>query len=801
MQKKLSYKKLKRSCEPTCFHFKSTKELAPLKEIIGQERAVRALRFGLAIKHQGFNIYAAGRPGTGRETTVREFLEGYAKNKPVPPDICYVNNFHNPYEPRAITLPAGKGNALKKDMEKLISEARRLLPGAFKSEHYAAKREETLKAFEEERKKLFEGLNEKARKEGFAIQSTPTGLLIIPIKDGKLLSEQQFMSLKPEIKKAIQKKKEILEKGLKDVVRQLREIEAKGNEASKKLNRDVAFYVTQHLIETLFEKYKSYKEVIDYLKEVEEDILDNLSLFLKKDQTTSSDPSADTEIELLFRKYRVNVIVDNSNLKGAPVIIEHNPTFQNLFGRIEKESRMGVLSTDFTMIHSGSLHRANGGYIVLTAEELLQNIFSWEGLKRALMNRQVVIEEAGERLGFISTKGLKPEPLPLEVKVVLIGTNLVYHLLYTRVTEFKELFKVKAEFDTSMTRNRENTKKYASFICTFCEREKLKHLDTSAVSKIVEYGSRLAEDKEKLSTKFSEIGDILREANFYATEEHSRYIKNVHIMRAVEEKSYRSNLIKEKIQEMIKRGLILIDTAGMKIGQVNGLSVIDMGDFAFGRPSRVTATIGMGREGIIDIEREVKLGGPIHSKGVMILGGYLNSKYAQDKPLSLSARLVFEQSYSGVEGDSASSTELYAILSALSGLPIKQSIAVTGSVNQKGEIQAIGGVNEKIEGFFEICRFNGLTGDQGVIIPKSNVQNLMLKDNVIDEVKKGKFHIYSVNTIDEGIEILTGVKAGKKRKGGEFTRNSVNFLVNKRLREIAENLREFPEREHNHSSS
>ncbi|MDH4292316.1 MAG: Lon protease family protein, partial [Dehalococcoidia bacterium] len=456
-------------------------------------------------------------------------------------------------------------------------------------------------------------------------------------------------------------------------------------------------------------------------------------------------------------------------------------------------AQFGVLTTDFTMIRPGSLHKANGGYLVLPVEELLQNIFSWDGLKRALKNKQVVIEEAGERLGFITTKGLRPEPIPLSIKVVLIGNPLLYQMLYSMDKDFKELFKVKADFDTTMDRTQENMQKYAAFICTFCGKENLRHLEASAVAKTIEYASRLAEDQEKLSTRFADIADIVREANFYALQENSEYVTADHVKKAIEEKIYRSNLIQKKIQEMMERNILLIDTDGEIVGQVNGLTVMSLGDFSFGAPSRVTASIGLGREGIIDIQREAKLAGPIHTKGVLILSGYLAEKYAQDKPLSLSARLVFEQSYGMVEGDSASSTELYGILSALSGIPIKQNIAVTGSVNQKGEVQAIGGVNEKIEGFFEVCKTKGLTGIQGVLIPESNVENLMLKEEVVDAVKAGKFHIYPVKTIDEGIEILAGVKAGARRPDGTFEEGTVNYRVDKRLKEMAEKIKEFPE--------
>ncbi|MBS7656738.1 AAA family ATPase [Candidatus Bathyarchaeota archaeon] len=772
----------------------TTEDLSPLEEIIGQDRAVRALRFGIDIAERGFNIFVAGVPGTGKTTAVKDFLEEVAKTKPVPTDWCYVHNFQNPYEPNAISLPPGMAKIFQKDMANFIQEVRKNLPKVFESDEYARKREITIGAIEKEREQLFAELNMKAQAEGFILQSSPIGLLTIPVVKGRPLNEKDFLSLSPEVRAEIQKKRDVLEAELRSAMRQLRGLARKTDEAIRKMDQEVALYTIEFAMSELKEKYKNHKEIVDYLIAVQNDILENLEQFVSEPKTQAQQPFPWVE-ELPFRKYEVKVVVDNSSLRGAPVVLEQNPTYQNLFGRIEKEARLGVLSTDFTMIHGGSLHAANGGYLVLPAGETLGNMFTWDSLKRALMNREIMIEEAGERLGFITTKGLKPEPIPLNVKVILIGSPLVYELLVRYDPQFKELFKVKADFDTVMDRTEENMRKYAAFICTFCKKEKLKHLDASAVSKIIAYGSRLAEDQAKLSTRFAEVADIIREANFYAVQEGSNYITASHVKKAIEEKIYRSNLIQEKIKEMIKRGVLLIDTEGSVVGQVNGLSVTGFGDFSFGMPSRLTASIGIGREGVVDIEREAKLGGPIHTKGVLILSGYLSNKYAQDKPLTLSARLVFEQSYSGVEGDSASSAELYALLSALSGIPIKQSIAVTGSVNQKGEVQAIGGVNEKIEGFYEVCKAKGLTGKQGVMIPESNVQNLMLKEEIVEAVKAGKFHIYSVKTIDEGIEVLTGVKAGNRKSDGTFEENTVNSKVDKRLREMAEKLKEFPEAE------
>jgi len=573
-------------------------------------------------------------------------------------------------------------------------------------------------------------------------------------------------------------------------------LEKKANEALQKLDQEIALYAVGPSVNELMEKYKDFPEVVAYLKEVQDDMVENLSQF-RKEAEAQPIPSfaAPGAAELPFRKYEVNVVVDNSGLEGAPVIMELNPTYNNLFGRIEKETQFGALITDFTMIRGGSLHRANGGYLVLPAEEVLRNLFSWDSLKRALRNKEIAVEEAGERLGFITTKSLNPEPIPLEVKIVLIGQPMLYYLLHNLDEDFSELFKVKADFDTRMDRTDENIRDYVAFVCTLCSEEGMKHLDASALARVIEHSSRLAEDQEKLSARFGEISDIIREAGFYATQENSPYVTAAHVQKAIEEKFYRSNLVQEMVNEMVVRGSIIIDVVGQEVGQVNGLSVSDLGDISFGRPSRITASIGLGQAGLIDIEREARLGGPIHTKGVMILSGYLADKYAQDKPISLSARLVFEQNYSGVEGDSASSTELYALLSSLSGLPIKQGIAVTGSVNQKGEVQAIGGVNEKIEGFFETCQAKGLTGEQGVLIPESNVQNLMLKEEVVEAVKEGKFHIWSVKTVDEGIEILTGVKAGARQEDGTFEEDSVNDRVDKRLRELAEKMRDFGKEE------
>jgi lon-related putative ATP-dependent protease len=790
----LSVERLRRVSDTVIMHCETTDKLTPLEGIIGQERAVRALRFGLEIQERGFNIYVAGISGTGRTTAVQDFLEELAKAKPVPSDWCYVNNFLKQYEPRAIKLPPGQGRELQKDVKAFIDEVRRELPKAFESEDYAVKREETVRSVEEERRALFTQLNQRAQEAGFILQTSAMGLLITPLVQGRPMTNEEVMALTPQIREEIQRRQEKLRSELRTAMRQLRGLEKKGNEELQKLNQEVALYTIGHLISDLTEKYQVLPEVTTYIKEMQGDILENLTQFIQEPRPSPQLPFITPWLrEAPFRKYEVNVVVDNADLKGAPVVMEQNPLYQNLFGRIEKEAQFGVLTTDFTMIRGGSLHNANGGYLVLPVEDLLRNFISYDSLKRALMNKRIRIEEAGERLGFITTKGLRPEEIPLKVKVVLIGNPIFYQQLYALDMDFRELFKVKADFDTAMDRTDENIRKYAALICTICGKEDLKHLDTSGVAKVVEYGSRLAADQGKLSTRFAELADAIREANFYATQDGSTYISDRHVKKAIEEKTYRSNLIQERIQEMIKRGTILIDTEDEVVGQVNGLSVMSSGDFAFGGPSRVTASIELGRGGIIDIQREARLGGPIHTKGVMILSGYLADKYAKDKPLSLTTRLVFEQSYGMVDGDSASSTEVYAILSALSGIPLTQSLAVTGSVNQKGEVQAIGGVNEKIEGFFEVCKAKGFTGKQGVLIPASNVKNLMLKEEVVEAAQEGKFHIYPVETIDQGIEVLTGERAGTRQPDGAFEEGTINHLVDKQLTTMAERLKDFPE--------
>lgn len=769
----------------------TTEDLTPHAGIIGQERAVKVLQFGLEMRGKGFNIYVSGNPGTGRMTAVKEYLEKASSTEPVPSDWCYVNNFKNQYEPRAIRLPPGMGTVLKKQMAEFITEARRVLPEAFESEEYAARRDNAVKATESERKRLFEEISVRAQKEGFILQGSPQGLLVIPMADGKPLSEQEFLALSAQEREDIQKKREQVTEELRSAMRKLRSIDGKITDDLKQLNKDIALFTMGHLVNDLKEHFSDFADVVEHIDAVQNDIVENIAQFITGYRPQPGMPQMPWMEEVYYRRYEVTVVVDNAETDGAPVIVELNPTYQNVFGKLEKEAQFGVLSTDFTMIVGGAIHRANGGYLVLPVEEMLRNGISWEALKMALKQGTATIEEPAERFGYISTRGMKPQPIPLSIKVVLIGTPQLYQALMGGDPDFSELFKVKADFDASMDRNEQNMHDYAVFVCGFCKKEGLLHLETGAVCSLIEYGSRLAQHQEKLSTHFALIADIIREADFYARKDGAGAIRSAHIMKAIEQKVYRSNLIEEKIQEMFDRGIILLDTSGEEVGQVNGLSVLSTGDYAFGRPSRVTVSTGIGKGVVMDIEREAQMGGPTHTKGVMILGGYLLEKYAQDKPLVLSARLVFEQSYSGVDGDSASSTELYAILSSLSGAPIRQDLAVTGSVNQKGEVQPIGGVNEKIEGYFAVCKAKGLTGGQGVMIPVSNVQNLMLKEEVIEAVRDGHFHLYPITTIDEGIEVLTGVPAGEQQPDGTYPEETIHSRVDLRLREMAAELKAF----------
>jgi len=795
-------KELKKECSPKPVDaewIKTQLELT-LKEhgdgsselIIGQKRAEKALQFGLSIDSQGFNIYVAGSTKTSKLNSVRSFLQERARKESTPLGWCYVNNFEDANHPKKLSLPSLKALSLKSDMKRIIAEAQSSLAKVFESEEYAKRRKEVSDALEQKLNEIFEVQRVKLREQNWELNRGPLGFFAVPIKKGKPITDEKFRELSPDQQKELRTKQKEFQDELNLMLREVRKLEKKAEEDIHKLDKEVSLFAIHPLIEEIENEYKSYPDVLHYLKEVEQDIQANLPEFIgpQKQQGFPFIQMDEKAGKSFFVRYEVNVLATNSHV-GAPVIMELNPTYNNLFGRIEKESYMGSLTTNFTLIREGALHRANGGYLIIPVEELFRNVFSWDALKRALRNKEIVIEDPNDQFGFFTTRSLKPQAIPLHTKVLLIGDSRIYHLLLELDPDFRKLFKVKADFDAVMDRTEENTSQFIALIGSMGKTEQLINPDVSAMARIIEHASRLASDQEKLSTQFDEILDVMREASFYAQQEQSGQIASIHVRKAIDEKYFRSNLLQEKISEMVNKNLILLNLKGEKKGQVNGLSVIDLGDISFGRPNRITCSVSLGREGIIAIEREAALSGPIHTKGVLILSGYLAEKFFQHKPISLTARLVFEQSYSEVEGDSASSAELYTLLSDLSGLAIKQAIAVTGSVNQKGEIQPIGGVNEKIEGYFEACKSNGFNNEQGIIIPQGNVKHLVLKEELTDHINQGHFHIWAIDSIDEGIEILTGVKSGKPDQDGAFEEGTVSFLVNQRLSDFAKTMKEY----------
>lgn len=778
----LDFKQLRRQVDISAKRWDLIKGKHPLKTLIGQDRALQALEFGIGNKNNGFNIYVSGYPGSGKRAAINHFLEEKAKNEVSPGDWCYVNNFRDSYYPKKLGLQKGGALILKNEMAKLIEEAQIALLKAFDSKEYANKRQGIFEEFQQKEISLFQDIYEKAHANNFSISRTPIEIRVVPVDNaGNPINDSIFRKMSKKKQDEIIERRDKLMEELNALLRQNRELDKERKNAVIQLENDVALYAIESLLEELKGKYKKNSDVIEHLEAVKNDIIENLGEFLKvsnhKNRITST-PAHN------FLEYDVNIITDNTDADGAPIVMELNPTYNNLFGKVEHESDMGTLVTNFTLIRGGALHRANGGYLIIPLRELLLNYFAWDGLKRALKNNEVIIEDASERFGFLSTKSLKPDPIPLKVRIVLMGSPWMYYLLYNWDEDFKELFKVKAEFDTSMDYSVSNEQDFASVIFKIQNENSILPLDHTAISLLIEQSCRIAEDQNKISIRFGELSNILHEADHYAQLAGKNQISSEEIDKAIEAKFYRSNLIQEKIMDMIKQHTLMIELEGSKTGQINGISVINLGDFMFGHPNKITVNVASGKEGLIDIEREAKLGGPLHTKGVLILSGFLGEKYGQNKAISLFASLVFEQSYSEIEGDSASSAELYAILSALSQLPIKQSIAVSGSVNQKGEIQPVGAINEKIEGFFEVCRQRGFNDEQGVMIPKGNMDHLMLKHEVVKAVEEGRFHIWAISTIDEGIELLTGRPAGRRLKNGSFSKNSVHYLVDKRIESL-----------------
>lgn len=787
--KPLTPDRLRRVCKTDDFQFESTAELQPSASIIGQPRGTRAIEFGIHIDNHGYNIYVLGETGTGRTTTIRRFLEERAASRSVPDDWVYVYNFAVPHQPRAIKLPAGHGLVFKADMMALLESVQDDLPKAFDTDAY----EETVEAigrnYESQQEEMLNALRHEAARQNFALISTASGPVIAPVQDGKVMPPELFQALSLEKQQEIREQQERLNDALGEVLDRLRQMDSGMRVEFKALNRRVADTAIDHHFNSLQKKYANHDEVMVYLSEMRQDILDNLDAFAPAEEGSE-------QAELDLRRYQVNLLVDNSQTQGAPVIVDPNPTFHNLIGRIEYELQYGVMSTHFMNLKAGSLHLANGGYLVMNARDILSHPTAWEALKRAIVGAEIRLQtDFAQDGGQPLAKSIDPEPIPLVVKIVMLGSPGLYYALYEEEEDFGELFKVKADFDTVMVRDREHELAYADFIAVRCHEEGLLHFDRTAVGKVVEYGSKLSGDQNRLSTRFGTVADLVREASYWAATNRRQRVTAEDVQHALCEQRYRANLVEELLLEEISEGTVFIDTRGAVVGQVNGLSVLDMGDYTFGRPSRITARTFMGEAGVINIEREVEMAGPLHNKGVLILSGYLGGTYAQSHPLSVSASLTFEQNYSGIDGDSASSTELYALLSSLSGLPINQAIAATGSVNQRGEVQPIGGVTEKIEGYYDVCRAQGLSGEQGVMVPEANVRNLMLREDVVDAVAAGKFHIWPVRTIDEGITILTGVSAGELNEEGEYPPGTVHSLVQNRLHELAEDLKRFGQEE------
>jgi len=774
---------LRRSCIPAleAAGFSSTAELERLDAIIGQDRATRAIEFGIDIPSYGYHIFAMGPAGAGKMTTVQRFLEQRASARPTPPDWCYVNNFANPDRPEAIELPPGKATVFRKQMEDLVQRIQESIARSFSGEQYEEHRSQLIREIEDRKRKALEEINEYANSQGFALVATPSGLMVGVYENGKVLSQEEYQALPEERRRELEAAQPAVQAEMERRFRKVHALDDEARTRLQNLDKEIADFAIRHLFEPLKQEYANIHDAQVFLDGVYRDVLENLALFRALAQPSEAsreeggDPQPPTRPpQSPYDRYRVNVLVDNSQTKGAPVIVESNPTCRTLVGRIEYRAEFGTLVTDFSMIKAGALHRANGGYLVVEARKLLQDPFAWDCLKRALRDRKISIHEIAQQFALLSTTSLEPEPIPLDVKVVLTGEPHIYYMLFDLDPEFAKLFKVKADFAEEMDWAEDSVLNYARFIATRCADEGLPHFTRDAVAKVVEHGARLVEDQHKLSTRFAFIADVVSEAAYWARLRGHDLVQAEDVQRALDEKRYRSSQVEERIREAILADTILITTDGVKVGQVNGLSVLFLGDYAFGRPTRISCQTMLGREGVMNIDRESKLSGNIHDKGLLILERYVAAKYAQDRPLSLAASICFEQTYTEVEGDSASAAELYVLISAVTGIPIKQGIAVTGSVNQYGDIQPIGAVNEKIEGFFDVCKARGLTGEQGVIIPSRNVRHLMLREDVVQAVREGQFHIWAVSTVDEGIAILTGVEAGERDEKGEYPPDSVN---------------------------
>ncbi|MEQ8786805.1 MAG: ATP-binding protein [Pirellulaceae bacterium] len=787
----LAVEQLAWRCDPAWCDFETTHDLADLENVLGQARALEAIRFGVGIRRDGFNLFVLGPPGMGKRTIVRQVLAEQAHGESTPDDWCYVHNFQQPYKPRAIRLKAGRGRAFQSDIKELVEDLRAAIPAALESDEFGQRLEEIKHDFEQQHNESLERVSQSAEQQGIRLIRTPGGFALAPLRDGEVIDPEEFEKLSEDEQKQVQEKVSALQEELQKILRRVPEWRKETVDKIKQLKREAAQFAIGHSIAQVKQKYADVPEVAEYLNVVESDVVEHADAFL---------PAEDSPLKMLglgdgdgapLRDYEVNLLVDNGDTQGAPVVYEDFPNYHTLIGRVDHRSQMGSLVTDFTLIKAGALHRANGGYLILEMVKVLKQPYAWEALKRVLSARQIKIESLGEALSLVGTVSLEPELIPLDVKVVLIGDRLLYYLLHAYDAEFPELFKVAADFEEEIPRNEENCRQYAQLVATLVRREELKPFDRTAVARVLEHGARLADDSERLSTHLHSLCDVLREADFWAGD--AAAVSAEHVQRAIEQRVYRSDRVRTRIQEEIERGTILIDTEGRQVGQVNGLSVMELGGFRFGRPSRITANVRLGKGEVVDIEREVELGGALHSKGVLILGSFLASRYSREQPLSLAASLVFEQSYGPVDGDSASTAETCALLSALAETPLMQNFAVTGSINQHGQVQAIGGVNEKIEGFFDVCRRHGLTGEQGVLIPAANVKHLMLRQDVVAAVERGEFRVVPLHTIDDALTLLTGTPAGEPDEKGVYPAGTVNARVMERLDHFARLRRQYAE--------
>jgi len=800
--KALSPENLYQHCDATLFSFSTTAELDPLDQFIGQERAMDAIHFGVAIEQDGYNIYALGPPGTGKHSVVRQILEKHATSATAPAAYVYVNNFEDPHKPLALKLPPGRAQEFRADMENLVDGLKTSIPSTFESDDYRSRAHKIEEEFKAAQEGALEDIRRRAAAKKIALIRTPSGFALAPVRDGEAMSAEEYQNLPDEERQQFEAVIAYLQEELEKSIHQIPHWRRQSKEKLRALNREFAARAVDHDIDILKKKYESFGNVQAYINAVREDLIVNVDDFINPEETT---PDVINGLSVprtsAFRRYMVNVMVDHSADSVSPVVYESHPTFQNLVGRVEHIALMGALITDFMLIKPGALHRANHGYLMLDAHKILQNPYAWEGLKRALRARAVHIESLEQMLSLASTVALEPEPIKLDIKVVLLGDRMLYYLLCQLDPDFPELFKVAADFDERLERSPENNFLYARLIATLSRKENLRPLDPAATARVIEYSARQIDDAKKLSMHMRSVMDLLRESDYWAGTADNRIVSVTDVNQAISAQVRRSDRLRDHALEAVKRNIVQLDVCGEQTGQLNGLSVIDLGTFRFGLPHKISASVRLGEGELIDIEREVELGGPIHSKGILILAGFLGERYAKDKPLSMAASLVFEQSYAEVEGDSASAAELLALLSAISGIAVKQSLAITGSVSQHGVIRAIGGVNEKIEGFFDVCETQGFSGDQGVLIPQSNIQHLMLKKEVIEAVAAGSFHIYPISTIDEAIELFTGHRAGQRDEKGRFPEGTFNRLVEDSLRRLANIRHEFSDADRSPSKS